>query len=266
MARPYVSNQNNRTNAILKVVGIYLATFVFLFLVVFLNAKQNTKADDNASAKVTELSNEKDQLQKMVLYMDTLSAINRQLIRLDSSIFIATNATDETERIRVEGINKDQLTALLGMGVSNNLIDDHRAIVKVYNQLRANRLKMKKLLDDMTTLKQEQENKVEATVDDKEEEIDLSTKPLEEQIALLKEDKIRLENDMKIEQSRVERKDEEILAIKANTASVLGQLNEINGLVQAELGKNKPFRRENQVNVLYSKLTALKSLIEAQSK
>lgn len=176
MATPNISNLNNRTAAVLKVVGMYLATLLLLFLI-FISSRQIPEDEINKMKTDFRELRAKDSLRdNLFVYLDTLSALTKTLVSLDSIQRVDPSA-NIGEYTSAEAA-KDYYVRILFGNLNNmwdKVSDDSKAVQQAYQLMLYQRDGLKKLRRRSNT-----------SLETQEDMFDLEKNTLEEQIMDLK--------------------------------------------------------------------------------
>lgn len=261
MAKPELSNQNDRFTAILKVAIIYLVTFILLtFIFRNCNKVPESEGIDN-SGKMANFEKENDQLKTLVEYMDSISKTTRELVDYEKDPNASIVDVEDMER-GISNLRKE----FLGISFSEKIKEKEFISAKAllteidYYRKRINELKEKiiennednedKLKDQLGSKEAEYEAKIEALEDE--------VKGLEKQLDDCKDAGKSTAGSDKEKSEILQTVEEELKEATNKTDALLTSLKELRN-------ENKHFNRNdisNLITSLENEIRALKTHIE----
>ncbi len=266
---PVVTNKNERTISILKVVGIYLLTFFILFLI-FRNYSTVPKEEEDIMKALRE---ENESLRDLVFHADTMASLIRMLIDFDKQ-----------EKTDPGGVLMNKSTAERDFNAyTNSLIDikGKEKIPKYINDvgnildlLVSNRKKINDLNDEVMLLKEEKAKIEEKARENANAASQAVIQNLNDRIATLEEEKLQLSKRVQTgneglvdSNEKIAEKNEDIADLKQKITDIESKVVVIEQYVKERAGKKVGLVPEcklknSELTVLYEDISNLKLFIE----
>lgn len=267
MAKPTVANRESRAVATLKVAAVYLLTFFLLLWLLFQNRQVKADAPDNFQSALLE----KEQLKQLITIADTLTSLTEQLVAVDQKLSEGEVA-QEIERQKLEVTLDGQQNTLVRMDnpdikkqidavihISKYLLQSRKQIDVLYDELKIQKLASDQgqaaAIEQVQEESEAKETALQADIDAKKAEID----GLRAKVA-------SLEGSSSGTQISAANAQELSTKLRTHLEQTLVKVNEVYGLVEKEYTSNSWFKDRKQLDVLYTRLSNLKTFVEGAPK
>lgn len=270
MSTPTVSNQNLRTAAILKVLGIYLVSLILLIFIFLSNTNIADQQPGNLEEENETLSGKVDQLSEMIYYLDTLSGLSGKLVKL----YLKRAADPAAVEVAIDDIRADipEFSQKLAQvkPQSEDIIKNEQSIKEVYTQLIADRHNIDSLLTLIDKLKRTSQDNIDSKVEQIQSQTSAQASSDQDQISGLEDEVERLKNELERKTNALDRaasdingKNARINKLGEDLNKVLADIKIIRTGIEGEVNSGKPYRKEEKVTTLYTNVNNLVVYLES---